>query len=167
MVEPRWFNGEVAKQRDNLRALDESTAAEAVRGTPAQAIFRTPGIAYLAVLMFAVGATPFAGAAPGLQAIYAVPLFFLVWIVRVRTTANGHGLTVRRLFSTRHLAWVDLKGLTITRRARVRAVPSEGGEVTLPSVRPRHLPLLSLVSGGRVPAPTAAAETACESDARS
>ncbi len=117
-------------------------------------MFRTPGVAVLAALLFAICATPVAFAAPGLVAVYLVPLAFVVWVVRVRTTADADGLVVRQPFTSRRLGWDSLKGLRLTKRAGVRAVLGDDSEVALPSVRVRHLPALALVSGGRLDDPT-------------
>ncbi|MGQ0841470.1 PH domain-containing protein [Actinokineospora sp.] len=123
---------------------------------PSRLVFRIPAIAALAALLFAVGATPVAFAAPGLAAIYLVPLAAVVWVLRVRTTADADGLRVRQVFTSRALPWSALKSLRLTKRAGVRAVLDDDTEVALPSVRVRHLPALALVSGGRLDDPTAA-----------
>jgi hypothetical protein len=46
-----------------------------------------------------------------------------------------------------------LSGLAISRRSRVRAVLADGSQISQPLVRTRHLPVLSMISGGRVPDP--------------
>ncbi|SDC62678.1 PH domain-containing protein [Actinokineospora iranica] len=117
-------------------------------------MFRTPSVAVLAAFLFAIGATPVAFAAPGLVAVYLIPLAFMVWVLRVRTTADAGGLVVRQVLTSRALPWTALKGLRLTKRAGVRAVLDDGAEVPLPSVRVRHLPALALVSGGRLDDPT-------------
>lgn len=118
-------------------------------------MFRIPGIAVLAALLLALGATPFAFGAPGLFTIYLVPVGLALWVLRTRTTADPDGLSVRRVFSSRRLPWSALKGLRLTRQAGVRAVLTDDTEVTLPAVRTRHLPALALISGGRLDDPTA------------
>jgi hypothetical protein len=127
---------------------------------PRRLVFRVPGTAVLGALLLAVCATPFAFAAPGLAAIYAVPVGMVVWVLRTRTIADAEGLVVRRIFGRRAMPWESLKGLRMTRRAEVRAVLTDGSEVPLPSVRTRHLPALALVSGGRLDDPTETAEPA-------
>lgn len=117
-------------------------------------MFRTPAIAVLAALLLAVGAIPFAFGAPGLVAVFIVPIGFIVWVLRTRTTADADGLAVRRVFSHRTLPWTALKGLRLTRRAGVHAVLTDDTEVTLPAVRTRHLPVLAMVSGGRLDDPS-------------
>lgn len=122
---------------------------------PSRLVFRVPGVAVLAALLLALCATPFAFGAPGLYAIYLVPIAVIVWVLRTRTIADGEGLAVRRLFGSRILPWSSLKGLRLTKRAEVRAVLTDDTEVALPAVRPRHLSALALVSGGRLDDPLA------------
>jgi PH (Pleckstrin Homology) domain-containing protein len=124
---------------------------------PSRLVFRVPMIAVLAALLLALCATPFAFGAPGLYAIYFVPIAIIVWVLRTRTVADGQGLAVRRLFGSRTLPWSSLKGLRMTKRAEVRAVLTDDSEVPLPAVRPRHLSALALVSGGRLDDPLAEA----------
>jgi hypothetical protein len=121
---------------------------------PNRLVFRVPAIAVLGALLLAAGATPFAFGAPGLVAIYIVPLAMIVWVLRTRTTADAAGLAVRRVFTGRTLPWSTLKGLRLTKRATVRAVLTDDTEVALPAVRVRHLPALALISGGRLDDPT-------------
>ncbi|WP_143073421.1 PH domain-containing protein [Actinokineospora terrae] len=121
---------------------------------PSRLVFRVPGIAVLAALLFAICATPFAFAAPGLVAVYVIPIALVVWVLRVRTTADAEGLVVREVVSSRPLPWKLLKGLRLNAAGRVSAVLHDDTEVALPQVRTRHLPALALVSGGRLADPT-------------
>lgn len=120
-----------------------------------KAIFRVPAIALLgvALLMVCLAPTAFAGV-PGLWVLYLIPLGLIIFVVRTRTVATAKGLTVRTMFGRRELPWESLKGLAITDRAKVRAVLTDGTEVPLPTVRTRHLPVMSLVSEGRFKDPT-------------
>ncbi|WP_018682125.1 PH domain-containing protein [Actinokineospora enzanensis] len=127
---------------------------------PARLVFRVPTVAVLAALLFAICATPVAFGAPGLVAIYLIPIAAVVWVLRVRTTATADGLTVRGVVGSRALPWASLKGFRLSPKGQVRAVLTDDREVPLPSVRTRHLPALSLVSGGRLADPTVAPETA-------
>jgi hypothetical protein len=120
-----------------------------------KAVFRIPGTAMLAILLLIVCVTPVAlGGTPGLQALYVVPVALIVFVGRTRTVATAKGLQVRTMFTSRELSWSDLKGLALTPRAKVRAVLADDSQVPLPAVRTRHLPVLSLVSAGRVGDPT-------------
>ncbi|RLK55432.1 PH (Pleckstrin Homology) domain-containing protein [Actinokineospora cianjurensis] len=121
---------------------------------PSRLVFRVPGIAVLAALLFAICATPFAFAAPGLVAVYVIPIALVVWVLRVRTTADSNGLVVREVVSTHALAWTLLKGLRIDAKGRVAAVRYDETEIGLPHVRARHLPALALISGGRLDDPS-------------
>jgi hypothetical protein len=123
---------------------------------PSRLVFRIPSTAVLGALLFAITATPFAWAAPGFAAIYVIPVFAIVWIVRVRTTADADELVARTLFGRRVLPWSDVRALKVSERSWVRAVDEAGKELPLPNVRTRHLPALSLISGGRLDDPTEA-----------
>lgn len=144
--------------RGVAQQTDGAPAEQAPNGParPERAIFRMPQVAILAALFAMICATPFAWAAPGLLAVYLLPIAFIVWVVRTRTTADTAGLEVRTALGGRKLAWAELKGLSITERAKIRAVLTDGTEVPLPFVRPRHLSVLALVSGGRITDPMAA-----------
>ena len=126
-------------------------------------MFKIPSTAVLGALLFAITATPFAWAAPGLFAIYVIPVVAIAWILRVRTTADGEKLVARTLFGKHVLPWADVRALKVSARSWVRAVDEAGKELPLPNVRTRHLPALSLISGGRLDDPTEApAETPSE-----
>src|SRR5690348_2674197 len=102
--------------------------------------------------MFCLAPTAFADV-PGLWVLYVVPLALIVFVVRTRTVATARGLSVRTMFGHRELPWETLKGLAITDRAKVRAVLADDTQVPLPTVRTRHLPVISLVSEGRLKDP--------------
>ena len=122
---------------------------------PRRLVFRVPAIAVLAALLLALCATPFAVGAPGFYTVYLIPVAIIVWVLRTRTTADAEGLAVRRVFTRRTMPWSSLKGLRMTKRSGVRAVLRNDTEVTLPSVRIRHLSVLALMSGGRLADPMA------------
>jgi hypothetical protein len=129
-----------------------------VQQVPSRLVFRIPATAVLGALLFAVTATPFAWAAPGLFVIYVVPIVAIAWIVRVRTTADQEKLVARTLFGRHVVAWSDVRAFRVSERSWVRAVVDDGKELPLPTVRTRHLPALSLISGGRLEDPTEAPE---------
>jgi len=132
-----------------------------VQQVPTRLVFRIPSTAVLGALLFAVAATPFAFAAPWLFVIYLVPIVAIVWVLRLRTIADGDKLVARTLFGRRVLPWSDVRALRVSERSWVRAVVTDGKELPLPTVRTRHLPALALISGGRLADPTEApAETA-------
>jgi hypothetical protein len=121
---------------------------------PSRLVFRIPATAVLGALLFAITATPFAWAAPGLAVIYVVPVAAIAWVLRVRTTADGEELVARTLFGRHVVPWSDLRAFRVSERSWVRAVVEDGKELPLPNVRTRHLPALSLISGGRLADPT-------------
>ncbi|GGM36419.1 hypothetical protein GCM10012275_04560 [Longimycelium tulufanense] len=119
-----------------------------------RAVFRHNPIGIFGVFFLALCMTPVAWGAPGLQAIYLLPLGLLVWLLRVRTDVGVEGIRLRTVLGRRELPWSELTSLRVSERSWVRAVLRDGTEVTLPSVRARHLPLLATVSG-RLPNPIA------------
>lgn len=123
-------------------------------GEGKRAIIRVPGIAMLAVALLLVCVTPAAFAGPGLLALYVIPLGLAVWIARTRTVATARGITVRTVLRKREFSWDEIKGLSLTSRSKVHAVLTDGTTVPLPTVRTRHVPVLSLVSEGRLPDPS-------------
>lgn len=120
-----------------------------------KAVFKIPSTAYMAIALLTVCVTPIAlGEINGLQWLYIFPIALFVFVVRTRTVATRQGLAVRTVFGKRDLPWSSLKGLAITGRARVRAVLGDDTQVTLPTVRTRHLPVLALVSEGKIKDPS-------------
>jgi hypothetical protein len=125
-------------------------------GDVPKVVFRIPTPALLAAGLATIGATPFAWAAPGLQAVYLLPAAFAVWVVRNRTTVDGERLVARSTFGRREVAWADVKAIKVTPRGWLSAALADGSLVRLPAVRAGHLPALAAVSGGRIPDPNAA-----------
>ncbi|MEU3651072.1 PH domain-containing protein [Lentzea sp. NPDC034063] len=117
-------------------------------------VFRIPATALLAAGLIAICVTPVAWLAPGLQALYVLPLGYAYWVVRNRTTVTEDELVARGVFGTTTLKWSEVKSIRLVQKGWLRAVKEDASEVTLPAVRFMHLPALSLVSGGRVPDPT-------------
>ncbi|GAA4421814.1 PH domain-containing protein [Actinokineospora soli] len=121
---------------------------------PTRLVFRVPQVSILAALLVAICATPMAAALPVLAVIYVIPVAAIVWVVRVRTVADASGLTVRKIAGSADVAWDDLKGLLLNPKGTVTAVRKDDTRLPLPSVRTRHLPALSVISGGRITDPT-------------
>jgi hypothetical protein len=131
-----------------------------------KAIFKIPSTALLAIAFLVMCMTPVAlGEVPWLAVIYVFPLALLFFVLRTRTVADQNGLSVHTMFGHRDIPWSALKGLALTNKAKVRAVLTDDSQITLPTVRTRHLPVLSIVSGGRLEDPTGltTAESAPES----
>ncbi|NIJ13669.1 hypothetical protein FHU38_004013 [Saccharomonospora amisosensis] len=132
----------------------EPAAGGATADEGRRAIFRVPATAMLAVLLLFVGVFPAATALPALLPLLLIPIGLALWVARTRTTATRDGITVRTLFGKRELPWEALRGLSITPKSKIEAVLSDGSKIALPTVRTRHLPVLSLVSAGRLPDPS-------------
>ena len=132
-------------------------AEKAQQDNPAEgrkAVFRIPRTSYMAIALLTICVTPVAlGDIPYLQWLYVFPIALTVLVVRVRTVATRQGLAVRTVFGERDLPWTALKGLAI-RKSRVLAVLKDDSRVALPTVRTRHLPVLSLVSEGLLDDPS-------------
>ncbi|SDL46578.1 PH domain-containing protein [Lentzea albidocapillata subsp. violacea] len=128
-------------------------------------VFRIPATALLAAGLIAICVTPVAWLAPGLQALYVLPLGYAYWVVRNRTTVTEEEIVARGVFGTTTLKWSEVKSIRLVQKGWLRAVQDDDSEVTLPAVRFMHLPALSLVSGGRVPDPTVKEEPVAEEPA--
>ncbi|WP_410591406.1 PH domain-containing protein [Amycolatopsis sp. lyj-23] len=120
-----------------------------------KAVFRIPRTSFMAIALLTICVTPIAlGEIPYLQWLYLFPIALAVFVVRHRTIATRSGLAVRTVFGHRDIPWSALKGLAITKKSRVQAVLQDDTKVPLPTVRTRHLPVLSLVSEGLVADPS-------------
>ncbi len=122
---------------------------------PRRLVFRIPSVALVGVLFaFASGSVVALAGSKWLLLLYLIPVGTGVWVLRTRTVVDTDQLRVRRVLTGRRIGWSDLAGLRVRDRKWVRAVLTDGDEVTLPCVKPRHLPVLALMSGGRLPDPT-------------
>jgi hypothetical protein len=73
--------------------------------------------------------------------------------VRLRTVADGQGVTVRTLLGSQSARWEDIDGLRFNRGSWARARLKSGAELRLPAVTFATLPQLTEASSGRVPNP--------------
>ena len=120
-----------------------------------KAVFRIPRTSFMAIALLTICVTPIAlGEIPYLQWLYLFPIALTVFVIRTRTVATREGLAIRTMFGGREVPWSALKGLAITKKSRVQAVLKDDTKVPLPTVRTRHLPVLSLVSEGLVADPS-------------
>ncbi|MBA8823178.1 hypothetical protein FHX42_000507 [Saccharopolyspora lacisalsi] len=126
---------------------------------PDELTFRITPVSLLGVFTVMICVSPVALAVPWLLTLYALPLLLLVWVLRVRTTVHGGGITARTLFGKSEIAWQDLQFLRLDERRWIRAVLVSGKEIRLPSVRVRDLPRLAVMSGDRVSDPSAEPES--------
>jgi hypothetical protein len=121
-------------------------------------VFRVSPLTILFAVTFSVVAIPFAFGAPWFWLVYLFPIGLVGWVLRRRTTVDTDAVTTRDLLRTRRVPWSEISSLRLrppsrTRGSRVAAVLADGGELPLPAVGVRDLPVLAAVSGGRVPDP--------------
>lgn len=136
-------------------AVHHFRVAEKEQDEGRKAVFRIPRTSFMAIALLTLCVTPIAlGEIPYLQWLYIFPLALAVFVIRTRTIATREGLATRTMFGHRDVPWSALKGLAITKKARVQAVLQDDTKVPLPTVRTRHLPVLSLVSEGLVADPS-------------
>jgi hypothetical protein len=136
-------------------AVHHFRVAEKEQDEGRKAVFRIPRTSFMAIALLTICVTPIAlGEIPYLQWLYLFPIALAVFVVRTRTVATREGLAVRTMFGHRDVPWPALKGLAITKKSRVQAVLKDDTKVPLPTVRTRHLPVLSLVSEGLVADPS-------------
>ncbi len=115
--------------------------------------------------LFFICVTPLANAGPDwLLALYLLPVVGLVYILITRTVADREVIRTTGLLGARHIAWSDLDGFEFRGPRWAIAIAQDGRRLRLPMVRPRDLPRLAQVSGGRLllgsDAPTAEPDTA-------
>lgn len=116
-----------------------------------RAVFRLPGVALIVPFLLFVCVTPLAtvGAAFWL-ALYVIPVAGLAYILLTRTVADAGMIRTTGLFGGRRISWGELDGLEFHGPRWAIAVGTDGRRVRLPMVRPRDLPRLAQVSGGRL-----------------
>src|ERR1700722_18107236 len=88
---------------------------------------------------------------PPCAPVLVIPVLLSALIARLRTVADGQGVTVRTLLGTQTARWEDIDGLRFNRGSWARAQLKSGGELRLPAVTFATLPLLTEASSGRVP----------------
>jgi hypothetical protein len=114
--------------------------------------------ALLPVAFLALCVVPLATASTWTLVLLLVPLAVALWVLRVGVDVRDDGLTVRSLAGQRSVVWSELAGIRVGQAGDLWLVTTGGTEVRLPVMRPRDLPRLAALSGGRidVPAPPAA-----------
>jgi hypothetical protein len=131
-----------------------AAAVPGVRRMPRKLVFRVPGSAYIGVVFLIMCASFVAAASPWFILVYLLPLAVAVWLSRTRTEVDAERLVIRRVLTRTVLPWSAVASLHLADRHWIRAVRTDGREITLPTVRTRHLPALAVISGGRVTDPT-------------
>lgn len=156
-VSASWARGTPARPGSGpvRAAVHHFRVAEKEQDEGRKAVFRIPRTSFMAIALLTVCVTPIAlGEIPYLQWLYLFPIGLAVFVIRTRTIATREGLATRTMFGHRDVPWSALKGLAITKKSRVQAVLKDDTKVPLPTVRTRHLPVLSLVSEGLVADPS-------------
>jgi hypothetical protein len=87
--------------------------------------------------------------------LLAIPVILSALIIRLRTVADRETVTARTLLGSETVAWNDIDGLRFGKGSWASAQRKDGRELRLPAVTFATLPLLTEVSGGRVPNPYA------------
>jgi len=116
-----------------------------------------PAPAYLVVLFLLFGTAPLALTGDGSYAARAalgprallILILAALFIARTRTVVGESGVSVRAVLGTRHMAWSEIRGLSVTERTVY--VVCRDGSVRLPCVRISDLAAVSAASGGRLP----------------
>ncbi|WP_253828999.1 PH domain-containing protein [Prauserella aidingensis] len=144
------------QQQSGTQVRERASRDEHVVRKQRRAVFRVPPVSLLTIPILLFCITPVAFTVPGLQLLYLIPVAVVVWVVRVRTVATPEGLTARTLTTSRSIPWDDLSGLSVTEKAAIRAALPDGTTAALPYVRLHHVPVLSLLSDGRIPDPSGA-----------
>jgi Bacterial PH domain len=116
-------------------------------------IIKVSPMAHLAVGFFTLGLLVPVMAWPPSAPLLIIPVALSALIIRLRTVADQHGVTVRTLLGSRSVRWDDIDGLRFSRGNWARARLKSGAELRLPAVTFATLPLLTEASSGRVPNP--------------
>lgn len=94
----------------------------------------------------------------------AIPLLFVVWVLRVRTIVSETGISTRYLFrKDETVTWENFAGVLFPKNGRGFAVRKDESRFWLPGVTFNSLVELNAASEGRIPDPvTAGHESANE-----
>jgi len=116
-------------------------------------VIKISATAHLAVGFFTLGLLVPVLTWPPSAPLLAIPVVLSALIIRLRTVADGQGVTVRTLLGSQTVRWDDIDGLRFHRGSWARARLKNGNELRLPAVTFATLPLLTDASSGRVPNP--------------
>ena len=137
---------------------DETTRTEAAAPRlPRRLVFKPPMISLVVLAFLVVCESTVALALPYFWLLYLIPLAGAVWVLRTRTVVDAQTVVVRRVFTRKALPWSGITSLRLRDRRWVAAVLTDKSEVVLPEVRARHIPVLALITGGRIADPFEAA----------
>jgi hypothetical protein len=116
-------------------------------------VIKVSPMAHLAVGFLTLGLLIPVLAWPPCAPLLVIPVVLSASIIRLRTVADGQGVTVRTLLGSESARWEDIDGLRFNRGSWARARLKSGAELRLPAVTFATLPLLTEASSGRVPNP--------------
>ena len=116
-------------------------------------VIKISPIAHLAVAFLTLGLLIPVLAWPPCAALLVIPVLLSALIIRLRTVADGQGVTARTLLGSHSVRWEDIDGLRFHRGSWARARLKGGAELRLPAVTFATLPLLTEASSGWVPNP--------------
>ncbi|WP_280507463.1 PH domain-containing protein [Nocardia flavorosea] len=142
-------------ESSHIPAAAEVTGGDTAPPGPTRVI-RMTRLSFLGVVILAMCVFfPIVGWPAALFWLALFPIAAIVWILRTQTTVSPNGLDLRSVFSSRHIGWEQLKGLSIPKRGYVRAHLADDTEVPLPAVSYDRMRDLVDASGGRIPDPFA------------
>ncbi|AZZ81589.1 MULTISPECIES: PH domain-containing protein [Gordonia] len=124
---------------------------------PYPVVFRINRVAYFTVPMVALVVVLLLGASYWFAFLFVAPVALYMWIHRLRTVVTEDGVRAVGALSTTELPWSEIAGLQFPKWSSVRAVRPDGERVKLPAIGFRDLPVLNVVSKGRIPDPFEAA----------
>jgi Bacterial PH domain len=116
-------------------------------------VIKVSPMAHFAVGFFALGLLVPILTWPATAPLLIIPVVLSALIIRLRTQADQHGVTVRTLIGSQTVRWEEIEGLRFHKGSWARAQLKNGGELRLPAVTFATLPLLTQASAGRVPNP--------------
>ena len=116
-------------------------------------VIKISPIAHLAVGFLTLGLLIPVLAWPPCAPLLVIPVLLSALIIRLRTVADGQGVTARTLLGSHSVRWEDIDGLRFHRGSWARARLKGGAELRLPAVTFATLPLLTEASSGWVPNP--------------
>ena len=117
---------------------------------PDRAVFRLPWVSVVFPLLLLICVIPLATYRPPFLVLFAIPVLALVYILVTHTTADIDRIVAVRPWGSTRIPWNQLDGFEFHGSRWAVAVELNGRHTRLPMVRPRDLPLLAAVSGGRL-----------------
>lgn len=155
---PRREHSPLAGEPRNRIRCDDAQVVNGSSGQTAPApalpvVIKVSPMAHFAVGFFALGLLIPVLTWPPTAPLLVIPVVLSALIMRLRTLADQHGVTVRTLLGTHSVPWDEIDGLRFTRSSWAHARLKRGGELRLPAVTFATLPLLTEASAGRVPNP--------------